>query len=93
MAVNARTEEFQHIEVFDKPALFTNGRIARDTVPKGWYCYDIRGSDGDPGELCYMEENVVVNHAGSVLMPKKLAMPKSGRLDVRDELGDRKSVG
>ena len=69
MAVNARTEEFQHIEVFDKPALFTNGRIARDTVPKGWYCYDIRGSDDDPGELCYMEENVVVNHAGSVLMP------------------------
>ena len=87
MAVNARTEEFQHIEVFDKPALFTNGRIARDTVPKGWYCYDIRGSDDDPGELCYMEENVVVNHAGSVLMPEKLAMPKSGRLDVRDELG------
>ena len=87
IAVNARTEKFQHIEVFDKPALFTNGRIARDTVPKGWYCYDIRGSDDDPGELCYMEENVVVNHAGSVLMPEKLAMPKSGRLDVRDELG------
>ena len=87
MAVNARTEEFQHIEVFDKPALFTNGRIARDTVPKGWYCYDIRGSDDDPGELCYMEENVVVNHAGSVLMPEKLAMPKSGWLDVRNELG------
>ena len=87
MKVNARTEKFQHIEVFDKPALFTNGRIARDTVPKGWYCYDIRGSDDDPGELCYMEENVVVNHAGSVLMPEKLAMPKSGRLDVRDELG------
>ena len=77
MAVNARTEKFQHLEVFDKPALFTNGRIARDTVPKGWYCYDIRGSDDDPGELCYMEENVVVNHAGSVLMPEKLAMPMS----------------
>ena len=87
MAVNARTDKFQHLEVFDKPALFTNGRIARDTVPQGWYCYDIRGSDDDPGELCYMEENVVVNHAGSVLMPEKLAMPKSGRLDVRDELG------
>ena len=37
MKVNARTEEFQHIELFDKFALFTNGRIARDTVPKGWY--------------------------------------------------------
>ena len=33
MKVNARTEEFQHIEAFDKPALFTNGRIARDTIP------------------------------------------------------------
>ena len=87
MKVNARTDKFQHLEVFDKPALFTNGRIARDTVPKGWYCYDMRGSDDDPGELCCMEENVVVNHAGSVLMPEKLAMPKSGRLDVRDELG------
>ena len=75
MKVNARMEEFQHIELFDKFALFTNGRIARDTVPKGWYCYDIRGSDDDPGELCYVEENVVVNHAGSVLMPEKLAMP------------------
>ncbi len=38
MAVNARTDKFQHLEVFDKPALFTNGRIARDTVPQGWYC-------------------------------------------------------
>ena len=90
MAVNARTEEFQHIEVFDKPALFTNGRIARDTVPKGWYCYDIRGSDDDPGELCYMEENVVVNHAGSVLMPEKLAIKE--RPDVLEVLkkSDRK---
>ena len=87
MKVNARTEEFQHIELFDKFALFTNARIDRSTVPEGWYCYDIRGSDDDPGELCYMEENVVVNHAGSVLMPEKLAMPKFGRLDVRDELG------
>ena len=29
MAVDARTEEFQHIEVFDKFALFTNARIDR----------------------------------------------------------------
>ena len=50
MKVNARTEKFQHLEVFDKPALFTNGRIARDTVPQGWYCYDIRGC-GETGYL------------------------------------------
>lgn len=87
MSVNARTEEFQHVELFDKYALFTNARIDRSTVPDGWYCYDFRGSDDDPGELCFIEENVVVNHAGSVLMPERLAMPKSGRLDARDEIG------
>lgn len=40
MTVNAKTEEFQQLELFGKYALFTNGRIDRSTVPKGWYCYD-----------------------------------------------------
>ena len=71
MTVNARTEEFQQLELFGKYALFTNGRIDRPTVPKGWYCNDFRGSDDDPGELCYIEESVAVNHAGSILMPEK----------------------
>ena len=63
MTVNARTEEFQHVELFGKYALFTNGRIDRSTVPDGWYCYDFRGSDDDPGELRYIEESVAVNHS------------------------------
>ena len=32
-------------------------------VPDGWYCYDFRGSDDDPGELRYIEESVAVNHS------------------------------
>ena len=87
MKVNAKTEEFQHLELLGKYALFTNDRIDRSTVPDGWYCYDFRGSDDDPGELRYIEESVMVNHAGSVLMPKKLELPASGRLDARDEFG------
>ena len=87
MSVNARTEKYQHFELFDKFALFTNARIDRSTVPDGWYCYDFRGSDDDPGELCYIERSVVVNYAGSVLMPEKLEFPASGRLNARDEFG------
>ena len=87
MTVNASTEEFQHVELLGKYALFTNGRIDRSTVPEGWYCYDFRGSDDDPGELCYIEESVAVNHAGSILMPEKLELPASGRLDARDAFG------
>ena len=55
MAVDARTEEFQHIELFDKFALFTNARIDRTTVPEGWYCYDFRGTGDDPGEEYFSE--------------------------------------
>ena len=88
MRVNARTEEFEHLELFDKPALFTNGRIDRATVPEGWYAYDFRGSDDDPGELYVIEEHeVIVNHSGTVLLPEKLEFPESGRLDAEDALG------
>ena len=87
MTVNASTEEFQHVELLGKYALFTNGCIDRSTVPEGGYCYDIRGPDDDPGELRYIEEHVAVNHAGSIRMPEKLELPASGRLDARDEFG------
>ena len=87
MSVNARTEEFQHIEVFDKFALFTNAQIDRTTVPEGWYCYDFRGTGDDFGELRFIEERVVVNHSGSILMPEKLELPASGQLDAWDEFG------
>ena len=72
MAVNAKTEMFDHIELFGKPALFTNFRIDRSTVPENWYCYDFRGSDSDPGKLNYVELRVGVNHSGAVLLPEEL---------------------
>lgn len=50
MRVNACDESFEYVELFGKPSLFTNARIDRDTVPEGWYAYDLRGSDNDPGE-------------------------------------------
>ena len=87
MSVNARTEEFEHIEILDKFALFTNARIDRTTVPEGWYCYDFRGTGDDPGELRFIEESVVVNHSGSILMSEKLELPASGQLDAWDEFG------
>lgn len=67
MSVDARKEEYQEVELFGKPALFTNSRIERNTVPDGWFCYELRGSDYDPGRPVTIEPHVVVNHAGSIL--------------------------
>ena len=83
----ANDEQYQEIELFDKPGLFSNGRIVRDNLPEGVYCYDLRGSDYDPGEPVCVEEQVVVNHAGSVLLTEPLELAEDGRLMLTEEEG------
>ena len=83
----ANDEQYQEIELFDKPGLFSNGRIARDNLPEGVYYYDLRGSDYDPGEPVCVEEQVVVNHAGSVLLTEPLELAEDGRLMLTEEEG------
>ena len=80
-------EQYQEAELFEKPALFSNGRIFRDDLPEGVYCYDLRGSDDDPGSPICVEERVVVNHAGSVILTAPLEFPEEGRLYFTDETG------
>ncbi len=83
----ANDEKYQEIELFDKPGLFSNGRIARDNLPEGVYCYDLRGSDYDPGDPVCVEERVVVNHVGSVLLTEPLELTEDGRLMLTEEKG------
>ena len=83
----ANDEQYQEVELFEKPALFSNGRISRDDLPEGVYCYDLRGSDDDPGSPICVEERVMVNHAGSVILTAPLEFPEEGRLYFTDETG------
>ena len=80
-------EQYQEVELFEKPALFSNGRISRDDLPEGVYCYDLRGSDEDPGDPVSVENQVVVNHAGSVILVTPLELPESGYLPLTEENG------
>ena len=80
-------QQYQEVELFEKPALFSNGRISHDDLPEGVYCYDLRGSDDDPGFPICVEERVVVNHAGSVILTAPLEFSEEGRLYFTDENG------
>lgn len=82
MRADARKAEFEYVEVFGKPALFTNARVSRFTVPEGWHCYDLRGRDDDPGDPETIEKRVSVNHAGTILTPTKIPF-KRGRTTVK----------
>ena len=73
-------EKYQAVELFGKPALFSNGRIDRDKLPEGLYVYDLRGSDYDPGMPVTLESHVTVNHAASVITAAPIELPEQGFL-------------
>lgn len=75
MSTDIRTEEMEHVEIFGKPALLSERRIARDEVPQGWYYYDLRGMDSDPDRPATLEYHVAVDFAGAVLSRVPLKRP------------------
>lgn len=95
MRVSAYDESFEYIELFGKPALLTENRIQTNTIPEGWYCYDLRGSDTNPSEPVTVEPLVAVNHAGTILTHEPVTIPKSGYRSLKgrlDFLGERYSL-
>jgi len=79
--------KYQEVEIFDVPALFSNGRISLDDLPEGLYRYDLRGSDDDPGIPVTVEQNVAVNHAGAIITAKPLNLGEEGRLYLTEDEG------
>ena len=79
--------KYQEVEIFDVPALFSNGRIALADLPEGLYRYDLRGSDDDPGMPVTVEQNVAVNHAGAIITAKPLDLGEDGRLFLTEDEG------
>lgn len=79
--------KYQEVEIFDVPALFSNGRIALADLPEGLYRYDLRGSDDDPGMPVTVEQNVTVNHAGAIITAKPLDLGEGGCLTLTEDDG------
>ena len=79
--------KYQEVEIFDMPALFSNGRVTPADIPEGMYCYDLRGSDDDPGMPVMVENHVVVNHAGSIITAKPVDLGEDGRLALTEDEG------
>ena len=79
--------KYQEVEIFDVPALFSNGRIALADLPEGLFRYDLRGSDDDPGMPVTVEQNVAVNHAGAIVTAKPLDLGEDGCLTLTEDEG------
>ena len=78
------TEDYELIELFGKPALFTNERLTPEDVPQGLNLYHLRRSDDDD-RLAAIEPKVGVNHGGSVLTNETIDFGENGYIELKDE--------
>ena len=85
LKTQALTEEkLDVIEVLDRRALFSNGRLMPEQIPEGLYAYDLRHSD-DGDRFCSIETKVGVNHGGTVLMRDILDFGESGYIPLDED--------
>lgn len=77
-------EKLDVIEVLDRRALFSNGRLMPEEIPEGLYAYDLRHSD-DGDRFISIEPKVGVNHGGTVLMKEILDFGESGYIPFEED--------
>ena len=77
-------EKLDVIEVLDRKALFSNGRLMPEQIPEGLYAYDLRHSD-DGGRFCSVEPRVGVNHGGTVLLKEALDFGECGYISLDED--------
>lgn len=76
---------YQLAEIMGQEVLFSNGRIDRENLPDGLYCYDLR--EGDSGYAATIEPSVEANHFGSILTPQPIEFPEQGYIELNEENG------
>lgn len=82
--VNIEMDSYDLIELFGKPALFTNERLTDADIPKGLYCYDIRHNDNG-NSFATLEPKVKVNHAGSVITDEPIDFGEQGYISFTED--------
>ncbi|WP_160635181.1 LPD28 domain-containing protein [Pseudoflavonifractor sp. 60] len=80
MQINIYKDKLLGARLFGASVLYSVQPIPREDVPKGWYCYDLRGTARHPDEPYALVDQTEDCHAGSVLSYLPL---KSGRSEKR----------
>ena len=78
MSYDAQKVTYQEVTIFDRPALFTECRVDRATVPEGVYRYELRHGDEDWGEPRELSRSLMVNFYGTVLTREPFQLPIDG---------------
>ena len=72
MRYQANELRYEQITVLEKEAIFTELRVLRDSVPKGFSCYEVRHDDECQGNPVEIAKGILVNFYGTLLVQGSL---------------------
>lgn len=85
MSYDAQKVTYQEVTIFDRPALFTECRVDRATVPEGVYRYELRHGDEDWGEPVELARGIFANYYGTVLTREPFQLPIDGWIPMEND--------
>lgn len=80
--VHFNSADFDAFEINNIPALFTNQRIDRTTIPLGYSAYDIRS--GETTDFATIEHHVTVDHTGTVIVKRAIEFNGADFVEIDD---------
>ena len=86
MSINIYKDQMERGTLFGKPVLFTEQDIPRESVPDGWFCYDLCGNDRHPDEPTELMDRVLWERLGTVLSPAPLKRASTEVRKIKDAL-------
>jgi len=85
MRLRANEADYTQIVIKGIPSLFTETRVVRDSVPEGFYLYEVRYDEAGLGDPVQIGRCVITNFLGSLLASEELELPWGGYLDIDPE--------
>ena len=85
MNVNIYEDELQNVWLFGQTVLYTEQPIPREEVPKGWHCYDLKGTAENPKRPYELTAQTNQNFAGSILSAVPLLRGRTQSKLVQDK--------
>lgn len=82
---DASKQNYQEVTIMGKPALFTDFRIDRTTVPEGVYRYELRHGDENWGEPVELARSIFANYYGTVLTREPFQLPVDGWIPMEND--------
>jgi hypothetical protein len=78
---NANEIIYDEVTLLGIPAMLTDWRVDRASLPAGVNLYELRHADEDWGAPCQLARGIFVNFYGTLLTTQPIHIPESGYLD------------